>query len=88
MGYPYAIVVVGALRLPPVGVRTLKNAPVAGDVRDGMGVVVPIMMLAMTLVQVRIPNEVKHPFDFVDEILLAVQRVAVLVQVGLVTPGA
>jgi hypothetical protein len=47
--YPNAIVVMRSLWLPPVRVRSLKNAPVAGDVRDGVWVVVPIMMMAVTL---------------------------------------
>lgn len=86
--YPNAIMVMRSPWLPPVGVGPLKNAPVARDVRDGVWVVVPIMMMAMTLVQVGIADEVKDSFDLVDKIFLGVEGVAVFVQVALVTPGA
>lgn len=88
VAYPYAVVVVSSSRLPPVGVGAFENAPVAGNMRDGVWVVVPVVIVAVALVQVGVTNEVEDPFDLVDKILLSVESIAVFMQCILVAPGA
>jgi hypothetical protein len=79
-------VVTAVAGTPVVGVGALDDAPVCRDVRDGVRVVVPVVVAA--LVQVGVADEVVHAVNLVDEVLVGVEVVVVDVQVLLVTPGA
>ena len=86
VAYPDGVMVTVVVWAPPVGVRPFEDAPVGGDVTDGMRVVVPVVISA--LVQVGVTHEVKHPVNFVDEVLRRIEPIHVLVQIVLSTPGA